>query len=107
MPTFTTPRENELSGRLSTQGKPSSRGRLDRVLGMQHDRLGDRDVVPAQQFGEVDLIRAADDRLRIVDHDQAFARGPARKPIRVMVDGRRFANEEGVELGDPRVIVAA
>ena len=72
---------------------------------MEHDRLGDLDVVPAEQFGQVDLVRAADDRLRIVDHDQAFARSPAGKTIRVMVDGRRFADEEGVELGDPPVVV--
>ena len=91
-------------GLLEHAGKAQLAGGVDLVLGMEHNRFGDLDVVPAEQFGQVDLVRAADDRLRIVDHDQAFARSPAGKTIRVMVDGRRFADEQSVELGDPPVI---
>ena len=39
-PTLTTPRENELSGRLSTQGKPSSARDVDRVVAMETTVLG-------------------------------------------------------------------
>ena len=60
-----------------------------------------------QKFGQVDLVGAAHDRLRIVDHHQSFRHAAPREAVGEMVDRGRFAEEESVELGEPSVVVAS
>ena len=75
---------------------------------MHDHRFRRRDLVAgAIELGQIHLVRAADDRLRVVDDDQPLAGGAAGEPVGVVVDRRRFADEEGVELGDAGVVVAA
>src|SRR5690606_40730643 len=66
-----------------------------------------RKVEPLRELEKINLVAAADDRLRIVDHDEAFGARPARETIGVMVHARRLADEERVEFREPAVIVAS
>ena len=63
--------------------------------------------MPLEELGLIDLVPAPDDRLRIVEHHQALGDGALREAEGVMVDGRRLADEERVELGQPPVVVGA
>src|SRR5690606_28487203 len=70
------------------------------------ERRRHRKVEPLRELEKVDLVAAADDRLRIVDHDEAFGARPARETIGVMVHARRLADEERVEFREPPVVVS-
>src|SRR5690606_13696497 len=80
---------------------------LVRLRAVDDERRRDRESEPLRELEEVHLVAAADDRLRIVDHDEPLAPRTAREAVRVMVDARRLADEERVELGEPAVVVAA
>ena len=60
---------------LENAGKSQFRDDVDRIFAVQNDSFGDADVVPAQELGKIDLVRATHDRLGIVDDDQSLARG--------------------------------
>ena len=47
-----------------------------------------------------DLVGAAQDRDRIVDHDEPFGSGASRDPVGRVIDGGRSSNEERIVLGD-------
>ena len=52
-----------------------------------HDKCpGRRNLVPGQQFGQIDLVGTAGDGGGVVNHRQSFPFGPLGKPVREMVD---------------------
>jgi len=59
-----------------------------------------RHIGGLQRFRQIDLVGAAQDRARIVDHRNAFDLGLAGKAEGMMIQGRRLADEQGIEFGD-------
>ncbi len=105
--TFLTPREKDESGTFSTIGKPSSsaagrhRARRRAITRRRHG-----DAVRGQQLVQVDLVGAADHRDRVVDDRHALLHGAAGEAVGVVVDRRRLADEQRVELGEPGEVAA-
>ena len=56
-------------------------------------RRRDRKVEPFRELDQIDLVAAADDRLGIVDDDEALGTRAAGEPIGVMVHGRGRTDE--------------
>ena len=63
--------------------------------------LGRGDFRAPQQFGQVHLVRAAQDRFRVVDDHQALGHGLAGQSVGVVIHVGGFANKEGIELEEP------
>ena len=55
----------------------------------------------ASSLGEVDLVVALQDGVRVVDHHQSFGGGAPREAVGVVVDEGGVADEQRVELGQP------
>jgi hypothetical protein len=75
------------------------------------DAVGDpgawrRDLVLLEGLLQEDLVAAAQDRERVVDHRQTLDRRALGEAEGVVVDGRRLADEERVELRQTAVVVA-
>ena len=66
-----------------------------------------RHPVRREQLGQIDLVGAAHDRGRIVDHREPLALGAAREAIGVVGDRRGLADEEPVELGEAMQVLLA
>ena len=58
------------------------------------------------QLVQVDLVGAADHRDRVVDDRHALLHRAAREAVGVVVDRRRLADEQRIELGEPREVAA-
>src|SRR5690606_18777943 len=78
-----------------------------RLPAVDDERRRDRQVQPLRELEQIHLVAAANDRLGVVDHDEPLAARPAREAVRVMIDVRRLADEERVELREPAVVVTA
>jgi hypothetical protein len=92
---------------LSTQGRPSRASAGLALAALDDLGARDRDLRALQHLGEVDLVGAAQDRVRVVDDREPLGLGAAREAIGVVVDRGRLADEQRVELGEARVVVAA
>ena len=66
----------------------------------QHDGRRDGNAMGVHQFVEIDLVGAADHRLRIVDDRHPLLQRTAREAIGVIVDRGRGADEQAVEFGE-------
>ena len=69
------------------------------IVGDHRSRV--RDPVALEELGLEDLVRAAQDRDRVVDHDEPFGSGATSQPVGRVVHVGRLAKEEGIELRDP------
>ena len=58
-----------------------------------------------QQFGQVNLVGALEDRVRIVNHHQALSCRSPGKAEGMVIDGRGFADKQSVELGQAADLV--
>ena len=72
------------------------------VAAEQQLRGRGRDAGLFEKLAEVDLVRAADDRLGIVDHGDVVHRGTLREAESVVVERCGGADEQRVELHQPR-----
>ncbi len=80
-------------------------GRPRQVVHTGEDhRRRHRQAVAGQQLVQVDLVGAADHRDRVVDDRHAFLRGAPGEAVGVVVDRGRLADEQRVELGQPRQV---
>ena len=103
--TFLTPREKDESGHLQHHREAELVGRAGKVVRPADDdgrRHGD--AVRGHQLVQVDLVGAADHRDRIVDDRHALLHRPPGEAVGVVVDRRRLADEQRVELGEPRQV---
>ena len=103
--TFVTPFENALSGCFSTTGRPSVGTMSSMFSACTTSVFGHGILCRVEQLREIDLVRAFEDRVRIVDDDEPFRFRAARDAERVVVDRRRFADEQRVELRDAADVV--
>ena len=76
------------------------------VLSGDDHRRRHGEAVPGHQLVQVDLVGAADHRDRVVDHRHALLHRAAREAVGVVVDRRRLADEQRIELGEPRKVAA-
>ena len=76
------------------------------VVAVHHQRSRRGNVVSGEQLGEIDLVVALEDGVRIVDHHQAFRGRPPREAVGVVIGEGGVADEQGVELGQPGKIGA-
>ena len=67
------------------------------VFAVGDNRLRCGNLADRHEFLQINFIGTTQDAVGIVDDGDAFALGAACKRIRVVVDVRRFANEDGVE----------
>jgi hypothetical protein len=74
---------------------------------MHHQRLRDWNAVPRQQFSQIDLVVAAEDRVRIINYYQPLGRGTSREAIGVVFDEGVVTNEQAVETTQPPKIRTA
>ena len=101
-----TPRLNEPSGIFTTTGKPSvSAARTASAGSWMTIVSGIGQAGMRQPLPEIDLVGAADHRDRIVDDRHALHHGAAGEVIGVVADRRRLADEERIELREPREIL--
>ena len=77
------------------------------VAAIEHHGLGRRQPLRREQLGQIDLVGAARDRDRIVDHGETLALGLAREAIGVVGERRGLADEQRVELAEPEEVLAA
>ncbi len=77
------------------------------MLPVEHQRLGRRHVVGGQQLGQIDLVGAAQDRARVVEHRHALPLGLAGEAVGVVGQRRGLTDQEGVELGQPQEVLLA
>src|SRR5690606_9999103 len=75
------------------------------VVAMNHQGLGAGDAVPLEELGLVDFVGAAHDRFRVVNHDQAIGLSTPGETIRMVIDRRRLANEQSIELTQTTEVV--
>ena len=93
-------------GLLEHHGKAQRPPHLVDVLAVHDHGPRGGHLVPRQQFGQVDLVRALQDRFGVIHHHQPLGGSPPGEAVGVMVDLRGLANKERVELGDAGVVVA-
>jgi hypothetical protein len=75
------------------------------VVPVDHQGARDGDAVACQQFRQIDLVVAAEDGIRIVDHHQPLRLGGAGKAVGVVVGVGGVADEQGIEFREPVEIV--
>ncbi len=63
-------------------------------------------AVPLEQLRLIDLVAAAHDRLRVVDHDDPLGRRACGRLVRVVVHPSRLTNKQSVVLGQTTQIAA-
>ena len=67
------------------------------IFAVGDNRLRCGNLAYRHELLQIDLVGTAQDAVGVVDDGDAFALGAACKRIRVVVDVRRFANENGIE----------
>ena len=95
------PERKRAVGLLEHARQPEAGNDLGHVVVVHHQRARRGNVVAGEQFGEIHLVGALEDRFRIVDHHQAFRGRPPREAVGVVVDEGGVADEQRVELGQP------
>ena len=83
-------------GLLEDARQADGRHDLRDVLAMHQQGSGHRQLVPGQQFMQVNLVVAPEDRLGVVDDNQAEGSGLARKFVRIVIQVGGVANEQRV-----------
>ncbi len=71
-----------------------------------HDRLRTRHASLAEGLGEIDLVRAAQDRGRVIDHRDPLVPRLLGEPVGVVVEVGGLADEERIELHQPPEVPA-
>ena len=74
------------------------------VFAVGDNRLRCGNLAYRHELLQIDLVGTAQDAVGVVDDGDAFALGAACKRIRVVVDVRRFANENGIEFAYAMVV---
>ena len=69
------------------------------VLG-EHHRRRHGDALRLEELVQIDLVGAADHRLRVVDDRHALAAGALREAVGIAVDRGRRPDEQAVEFGE-------
>ena len=90
--------EKEPSGSLTTTGQPSSPTSAHERARGDHQGARRGDALAAQQLLQEDLVAAADDRLRVVDHRHVEHLGAQRELEGGLAHAGERADEEGVVL---------
>ncbi len=79
---------------------------LEVGLVLDDDRLGRRQAGAEQSFPQIDLVRAAHHRDRIVDDGHALCHGAPGETVGVVGDRRRLADHQRVEFGEAVEVLA-
>lgn len=82
---------------LDDHGEAELLGERFAVFAVDDDCLGCRNFSDGHQFLQINFVRTAQNAVGIVDDGDAFALGSACKGVSVVVDVRRFADEDGVK----------
>ena len=93
-------------GDLQHDGVRDLRFQLVQAFAAHDLGLRRRHPVGLEQFRQVDLVRAAQDGIRVVQYHHALALGLLGEAVRVVVDLGRLANEERVVFREPPVVLA-